>query len=67
MNEILCHQLKITHFSYNIFNMDISPIIGFITLCLKTSIHIAEIYLEGSASQNSDIGLSFCFILCRKR
>ena len=28
---------------------------------------IAEICMEGSVSQNFDIGLSFCFIVCRRR
>ena len=28
---------------------------------------IAEIFMEGSVSQNFDLGLSFCFILCRRR
>ena len=33
---------------------------------MKTVIHRAETHREGSMSQNIDIGLRFCFILCRK-
>ena len=36
-------------------------------ICLESSIHIAETCLEGSVSQNLDIGLSFCFMVCRRR
>ena len=32
---------------------------------LKTK-HIAKTHLEGSLSQNVDIGFRFCFMLCRK-
>ena len=28
---------------------------------------IAEICMEGSMSQNFELGLSFCFILCKRR
>ena len=28
---------------------------------------IAEICIAGSMSQNFDLGLSFCFMLCRRR
>ena len=34
---------------------------------LKTCIHTAETYFEGRVSQNFDLGLSFCFIVCRRR
>ena len=44
--------------------MDISLTMAFIFL--KTCIHVAEVCLEGSVSQNFDIGLSFCFMLCRR-
>ena len=48
---------KILFFYVYFFNMDISLIL---TLrCLKTSIHVTEVCLEGS--------LSFCFMVCRKR
>ena len=33
---------------------------------IKLAIHAAEIRLEGRVSQNFDIGLSFCFMLCRR-
>ena len=35
--------------------------------CLEIFIHIIEVCLEGSVSQNFDIRLSFCFMVCRKR
>ena len=33
---------------------------------MKIAIHVTETDWEGRVSQNFDIGLSFCFILCRK-
>ena len=33
---------------------------------MKIGMHVAETRLEGRVSQNFDIGLSFCFILCRR-
>ena len=33
---------------------------------IKLAIHVPEIHLEGRVSQNFDIGLSFCFMLCRR-
>ena len=33
---------------------------------MKIAVHVAETHSEGRVSQNFDIGLSFCFILCRK-
>ena len=33
---------------------------------MRIPIHVAETRLEGRVSQNFDIGLSFCFILCRR-
>ena len=56
--------LKILIFHVYFFNMDISIIA---LICLKTCICIAEICLEGSVSQNFDLGLSFCFMPYRKR
>ena len=56
--------LKILIFHVYFLNMDISLIIALI--CLKTCMCIAEIYTEGRVSQNFDIGLSFCLMLCRK-
>ena len=46
------------------FNMDISLIMK--TTGSKLDIHVAEIRLEGRVSQNFDIDLSFCFMLCRR-
>ena len=46
------------------FNMDISLIMKMTGM--KIAIHVAEIRWEGRVSQNFDIGLSFCLILCRK-
>ena len=34
---------------------------------LRTCIYIPEICLEGSVSQNFDLGLSLCFMVCRRR
>ena len=36
------------------------------TTGIKLVIHVAEIHLEGRVSQNFDIGLTFCFMLCRR-
>ena len=35
-------------------------------MSVKTCIHVVEVCLEGSVSQNSDIGPSFCFMLYRR-
>ena len=43
--------------------MDISVVIALIFL--KICIHNTEVCSEGSVSQNFDIGLSFCVMLCR--
>ena len=56
--------LKIINFHIYFFNMDISLIIALIFL--KTFMYTPEICLEGRVSQNSDKGLSFCFIVCRR-
>ena len=45
--------------------MDISLIIAHI--CLKICMCFVEICMEGSVSQNFDLGLSFCFMLCGRR
>ena len=45
--------------------MDISLIIALI--CLKSCMCIAEICMEGRVSQIFDLGLSFCFMLYRRR
>ena len=57
--------LKILIFHVCFFNMDISLIIA--PICLK--MFIAEICnsMEGSMSQNCDLGFSFYFMLCRRR
>ena len=44
-------------------SIDISLIKGFIIM--KICIHVAEDCLQGSLSQNVDIGPSFYFMLCR--
>ena len=44
--------------------MDISLIIALI--CLIICMYIPKIYMEGRVSQIFDIGLSFCFIVCRR-
>ena len=35
--------------------------------CLEIVIHVTEVCLERNVSQNFDIRLSFCFMVCRKR
>ena len=45
--------------------MDISLVKA--PMYLRTWIYIAEICLEGRVSQNFDLGLSFCFMVCRRR
>ena len=57
--------LKILIFHIYFFNMDISLIIALI--CLKTYMYTFEICMEGSMSQNVDLGLSVCFMLCGRR
>ena len=54
---------KIFIFHEYFFNTDISLIIGFIIM--KFCIGVAEDCLEGSMSQNFNIGPSFYFMLCR--
>ena len=54
---------KIIIFHEYFLNKDISLIIGFIIM--KSCRHVAEDCLEGSVSQNSDIGSSFHLMLCR--
>ena len=55
---------KLTFHIY-FLNMDFSLIMAL--TCMKVCIHNAEICFEGSMSQHFDIGLSFCFIVCRIR
>ena len=50
---------------YFFVNMDISLIIALI--CVTNCMFIAEIYVESRVSQNFDLGLSFYFMLCRRR
>ena len=57
--------LKTLIFHVYFFNMDISLIIA--PIRLKICMFIAEICMKGSVSQNFDLGLSFCFMLCRRR
>ena len=54
---------KIIIFHEYVLNTDISLIIR-LTI-IKICIHVAEVCLEGSMSQNFDIGTSFYFMLCR--
>ena len=51
-------------FHINVLNMDISLVIKLIIM--KIAKHVPEIHWERSMSQNFDIGLSFCLILCRR-
>ena len=44
--------------------MDISLIVNITGMII--AIHVAETHWEGRVSQNFDIALNFCFILCRK-
>ena len=57
--------LKILIFHVYFFNMDISVIIALISL--KTCMCVAGICMEGSVSQIFELGLSFCFMVCRRR
>ena len=56
--------LKILNFHIYFFNMDISPTKAL--SCLKVCMYTAEICLERNVSQNFDIGLSFCLMVCRR-
>ena len=56
---------KILIFHIYILKMDISLIIALI--CLKSCMCIAEICMEGRVSQIFYLGLSFCFMLYRRR
>ena len=53
------------HFPHIFFNMDISLIIALISL--KICMYIAGICMERTLSQNFELGLSFCFMVCRRR
>ena len=57
--------LKILIFHVYYLNMDISFII--VLVIQKMCMFLAEIYLEGSVSQNFDIGLGASFMVCRRR
>ena len=45
--------------------MDISLIIALISL--ETCMCIVRICMQGRVSQNFELGLSFCFMVCRRR
>ena len=60
----MCAESENHHFSQIFFNMDISLIIALIRL--KTCMYNHQICSEGRVSQNVDIELSFCFIVCRR-
>ena len=47
-----------------LYNMDISLIMSL--KCLKFPTHVGKIHFERSLSQNVDIGICFCFVLCRR-
>ena len=64
MSVETCHNYNKNNFLCIFLNMDISLTMALIFL--KTCIHVVEVCLEGSVSQNFDIGLSFCFMLYRK-
>ena len=57
--------LKILIFYVYFLNMDISLVIALI--CLKIGMCITQMCMEGSMSQNFDLGLSFYFMLRRRR
>ena len=57
--------VKILIFHVYFLNMDISLIIALISL--KTCMYIAGICMEVGISQNVELGLSFCFMVCRRR
>ena len=57
--------VKIFIFHVYFFNMDISIITAL--TCLKIRMCIADMCMEGSMSQKFCLGLSFCFILRRRR
>ena len=55
---------KIHIFHKHFLNMNISFIMPFEILIFF--VYVGKTYFEGSVSQNFDIGLSFCFIVCRR-
>ena len=59
------HKSENPYFSYIFLNMDTSLIKAL--TCSKTCMCILEICMEGSVSQNFDLGLSFRFILDGRR
>ena len=50
----MCSEYENPDFSHIFFQHD----------CLKICMYISKLYMEGKVSQISDIGFSFCFILC---
>ena len=61
----MCPELETLIFHVYCFKMNISLIIT--RICLKTCMYIAEICVERSLSQNFDVGISFCFMMYRRR
>ena len=57
--------LKILIFHVYFLIMDILLIIALISL--KTCMCIAGLCMEGTISQNLELGLSFCLMVCRRR
>ena len=65
MSVEACHMhLEESSFFIHSFNMDISLIMALIFL--KTCMYMLLKCIWKEASQNFDIGFSFCFMLCRR-
>ena len=60
-----CHELEKKEIHIYFLNMDFSLIMAL--TCMKMCIPNAEVSFEGSVSRNFEIGLSFCFMVCRIR
>ena len=54
----MCPESENPHFSHIFFQH------GYLTY--YSTYLLDNLYLEGRVSQNFDIGLSFCFIVCRR-
>ena len=63
----MCPKSENPHFHVYFLNMDISLIINHICLKICMRRPIVEICLEGRVSKNVDKGISFCFMVCRRR
>ena len=58
----LCPELEKTHLSMFFLYISVNVSLA----CLEFALYVAGTHLEGSMSQNIDIGLSFCCIVCRR-